>query len=126
MKIVPVTTRFIALRFAAPSLGLLTMLCAPIFAQEKPERFWLAGRYDGNRVVVYFNKVRFAGTMSSSARKIAPPVADAFFGPVELPASYIVGFQKTANAEHFAIGDRYDLMLGNGTITMIKLTTLGL
>jgi hypothetical protein len=124
MKIVVVTTKFIALRFAVLSLGLSTMLCAPIFAQNDSERLWIAGRYDGSRVVVYFNKVQFAGTMSSKARKIASPVADAFFRPVELPASYVVGFQKTANAEHFSIGDRYDLMLGNGTITTIRLTTL--
>jgi hypothetical protein len=52
------------------------------------------------------------------------PVADAFFNPVELPASYIARFQTKPNAEHFAIGDRYDLLLGNGTITTIKLTAL--
>ena len=51
-------------------------------------------------------------------------MAGAFFNPVELPASYIARFQKTPNAEHFAIGDRYDLLLGNGTIATIKLTTL--
>ena len=47
-----------------------------------------------------------------------------FFDPVELPASYIARFQATPNAEHFALGDRYDLLLGNGIITMVKLTTL--
>jgi hypothetical protein len=106
------------------SLGLLTMLCAGVFGQEKPERYWVAGRYDGNHIVVYFYKVKFAGTMTSKARKIPPPVADAFFNPVELPASYIAGFQKSEDSEHFAIGDRYDLMLGNGTVATIKLTTL--
>lgn len=62
--------------------------------------------------------------MTSRARKIAPPVVDGFFNPVELPADYIAGFQKTSDAEHFGIGDRYDLMLGNGTIATVKLTTL--
>ena len=100
------------------------MHCAPTFGQGKPERFWLAGRYDGNRVVVYFDAVKFKGTLSSSASKITAPVADGFFDPVELPASYIARFQNTPNAEHFAIGDRYDLLLGNGTIAMIRLTTL--
>jgi hypothetical protein len=124
MRVIQAIARFVAPRFAALSLGLLMMLWSPVFGQEKPERFWVAGRYDGDRIVVYFNKVKFGGTMTSKARKIAPPVVDAFFSPVELPENYVAGFQKTGDAEHFGIGDRYDLMLGNGTIATIKLTTL--
>jgi len=122
--LVPLNRRFILLRLATLLLGLCAVHCTPTFGQEKFERFWLAGRYDGNRVVVYFDAVKFEGTMSSNARKIAPPAADAFFEPEELPASYIARFQKTANAEHFAIGDRYDLLVGNGITLTIKLTTL--
>lgn len=109
------------------ALLLFAMLAAhdtPALGQTQPERFWLAGRYDGNRVVVYFDAVKFKGAMLSNSSKIARPVADAFFDPVELPASYIAGFQKTPNAEHFAIGDRYDLLLGSGIVATIKLTTL--
>jgi len=102
----------------------MMLLSVQLFGQEPPERFWVAGRYDGNRIVVYFNKVRFEGAMSTKARKIAPPVSDLFFSPVELPISYIAELQNRPNAEHFAIGDRYDLMLGNGTIATLKLTTL--
>jgi hypothetical protein len=105
-------------------LGLLAVHRTPTFGQSESERFWLAGRYDGNRVVIYFDAVKFEGTMASNAREIAPPMADAFFSPVELPPSYVARFQKTPNAEHFDIGDRYDLLLGNGTIATIKLTTL--
>jgi hypothetical protein len=112
------------LRLTALLFGLLALHSAPTFGQGKSERFWLAGRYDGNRVVVYFDAVKFKGTMSSSAGKIAAPVADGFFKPVELPANFITRFQNTPNAEHFAIGDRYDLLLGNGIIATIKLTTL--
>jgi hypothetical protein len=111
-------------RTAAFLLVLLALHGAPACGQKKPERYWLAGRYDGNRVVVYFEAVKFEGTMPSNARRLAPPVAGAFFEPVELPASYVARFQKTPNAEHFVIGDRYDLLLGNGTIATIKLTTL--
>lgn len=124
MTTIPVNKKFIVLRLAPLLFGLLAVHSTPAFGQRAPERFWLAGRYDGNRVVVYFDAVKFEGTMSSNARKIADPVADAFFSPVELPASYIARFQKTPNAEHFAIGNRYDLLLGNGTIATIKLTTL--
>jgi len=122
--LVPHNKTFTFLRLAALLLGLWSLQCTPTFGQKNPERFWLAGRYDGNRVVVYFDAVKFEGTMSSNARKIAPPVAGAFFEPDELPASYIAQFQKVPNAEHFAIGDRYDLLVGNGIIATIKLTTL--
>ena len=43
---------------------------------------------------------------------------------MELPADYVVGFQKASDAEHFAIGDRYDLLLGSGEIAPVRLTTL--
>jgi hypothetical protein len=105
-------------------LGLVTF-CYLILGQEQAERFWVAGRYDGDRIVVYFDKVKFAGTMTSKVRRIRPPVVDGFFSPVEeLPASFVAAFQKADSAEHFAIGDRYDLMPGNGTIATIRLTTL--
>ena len=124
MSILSVNTKFLLLRLAPLLFGLWAALCNPTFAQKSAERFWIAGRYDGDRVVVYFDVVQFQGTMSTNARKIAPPVVQAFFDPVELPASYVSQFQKRPDAEHFAIGDRYDLLLGNGIIRTIKLTTL--
>jgi hypothetical protein len=124
MMLVPLNRGFILLRLAALLFGLWAVHCAPAIAQKKPERFWLAGRYDGNRVLVYFDAVDFHGTMSSNARKIAPPVVDNFFEPVELAAGYIARFQNAPDSQHFAIGDRYDLLAGNGFILTIKLTTL--
>jgi hypothetical protein len=109
---------------AAPFFALLALNSASTLGQQQPERFWLAGRYDGNRVVVYFDAVTFNGTMTANAREIPPPVVGGFFDPVELPASYIAQFQGTPNAEHFAPGDRYDLLVGNGVTTTIRLTTL--
>jgi hypothetical protein len=122
MTHVPIT-KTIVLRLAAVLLGLFACHSSAC-GQAGPNGFWLAGRYDGNRVVIYFDTVKFEGTMSSNARTIANPLAEAFFNPVELPASYIARFQQKSNAEHFAIGDRYDLLLGNGTVATIKLTTL--
>lgn len=119
-----VRRRFKFGRLALLLFGFLVMNCAPTFSQVKPERFWLAGRYDGNRVVIYFDAVKFKGAMASSAKKITAPVVFGFFGPVELPASFISRFQNTPGAEHFAIGNRYDLLLGNGEIATIRLTTL--
>jgi hypothetical protein len=124
MTTLPVRRNIIVPRLTVLLFGLLALHSTPTFGQEKARRFWLAGRYDGNRVVVYFDAVKFKGTMSSNASKITAPVADGFFNPVELPASYVGRFQNTPNAEHFTIGDRYDLLLGNGVIATIKLTAL--
>lgn len=62
--------------------------------------------------------------MPPSPHKLAPPIADRFFDPVQLPASYIAQFQKGASVERFAIGDRCDLLLDYGKIATVALTTL--
>jgi hypothetical protein len=121
---VPSDGRSVAIRLIVLLLGLLTVRCTPSCAQKQSERYWLAGRYDGNRIVIYFDGVTFNRTMAAKARKIPQPVVEGFFEPVEVPANYIARFQTTPNAEHFALGDRYDLLLGNGIITTVKLTTL--
>jgi hypothetical protein len=115
---------FISLRLFVCLLGAVCLQTSPAFGQATPERFWLAGRYDGNRVIVYFNAVKFEGTAAPVSSKIANPVAGAFFTPMELPASYMARFQKSPNAEQFAVGDRYDVVFGNGLIATVKLTTL--
>ncbi len=96
----------------------------PAFAQPKPERFFLAGRYDGNRVVVYFDAVKFGPGISRNARRISPPVVSAFFDPVALSASYLARVRKPPGAERFALGDRYDLLLGGSQVMTFRLTTL--
>ena len=79
MILVPMGSKRILPRVTALMIGLCIMLCATAVAQKKPEHFWLAGRYGGNRVLVYFDAVQFEGTMSSNSRKLTPPVADGFF-----------------------------------------------
>jgi len=93
-------------------------------AQTQPERFWLAGRYDWNRIVVYFDAVQFNGTIPPQAQKIPCPVEVGFFCPVKLPASYIAQMQKGTNAEHFGLGDKYDLIVDADSIATVTLTTL--
>ena len=106
------------------AVGINAMLCHATPTQTEAERFWLAGRYDGNRIIVYFQGVKFKGTMPSSPYKLARAIAERFFDPVQLPASYIAQFQKGPSAERFAIGDRYDLLLDYGKIATVTLTTL--
>jgi len=106
------------------AIGISAIPCHAASAQTHSERLWLAGRYDGNRIIVYFEGVKFNRTMPSSPHKLAPVIAERFFDPVELPTSYIVQFQKGPNVEHFRVGDRYDLLLDYGKIATVTLTTL--
>jgi len=96
----------------------------PLPAQTQPERFWLAARYDRNRIVVYFDAVKFEGTLAPNSGKLAAPLAERFFDPVEIPPTYAARFSKKPTAEHFALGDRYDLILDENHIATVTLTTL--
>jgi hypothetical protein len=51
-------------------------------------------------------------------------VARDFFDPVRVSESYAVRFQKGPNSEHFALGDKYDLILGADLVRTVTLTTL--
>jgi hypothetical protein len=92
------------------------------FAQDQPQRFWLAGRYDRNRVVVYFEAVKFNGTLPTTGMKLTP-VATLFFDAVEVPASFIASFQKGPTSERFSLGGHYDLILEENHIATVALTT---
>ena len=76
---------------------------------SKRDQYWLAGRYDSDRVIVYFNPVKFGSPAPTNTTRIAPSVADGFFTPVALPGTVVSAIQRQAVAEPFRIGDRYDL-----------------
>jgi hypothetical protein len=105
-------------------LALVWVQFCPCLGKEKPERFWLAGRYDGNRVVVYFDAVKFGNSRPPNAVDIPDPVAKGFFSPVALPASYVRGLQRGSGAERFDVGDHYDLLLGGAEVATVTLTSL--
>jgi len=88
------------------------------------ERFWIAGRYDGNRVIVYFDAVKFNGTIPSIAERLTDPVVMGFFMPEKLPWTYVTGLQNRHGAEHFKLGDKYDLLLDEGKVATVTLSTL--
>ncbi len=106
------------------AVGINTMFCLAAPAQTQPERFWLAGRYDGNRVIVYFDAVKFNGTLPPTAKVIADPVAGGFFAPVELTPNYLARFLKAPGAERFALGDKFDLLQDYGAVAIVTVTTL--
>lgn len=115
--------------FALLALVLLTLqpfLMPQTNPKEQPadERFWIAGRYDGNRIIVYFDAVKFEGTVPSIREKLTDPVTAGFFIPEKLPWAYVAKFQKRADAEQFKLGDKYDLLLGCGKVAPVTLTTM--
>ena len=105
--------------FAALALPLVSQ--AP--AQQAPERFWLAGRYDGNRVIVYFDTVKFGDGPSPLKKKLVPPASEGFLVPYELPKNLIAGLQKGPGTVPFAVGDRYDLLGRDGSSAVFTLTS---
>jgi len=62
--------KLVLLRLLPFTLALSAPHYVPARAQAKPERFWLAGRYDGNRVIVYFDAVKFNGALPSTSRRL--------------------------------------------------------
>jgi hypothetical protein len=97
--------------------------CCPLLGQVRRNNFWIAGRYDGDRVIIYFDAVKFNGTFPPDARRMIDPVAEGFFTPFELPATYIAQLQVAPGSERFALGGEYDLLTGGDKIP-VKLTTL--
>lgn len=77
---------FLLKQLALLAIGITALLCHAAPAQTQPEPFWLAGRYDGNRMIIYFDEVKFNGTVPSTAKRIVDPVVGGFFMSVELPA----------------------------------------
>ena len=62
-------------------LGLIVSPNFPLLGQTAPERFWLAGRYDGNQIIVYFDAVKFGETISKDAVKIHYPICGLVLQP---------------------------------------------
>jgi len=123
MRVTSYRPKSFLVRLTLLVLALTTVQCRVALAQPQSEQFWLAGRYDWNRIVVYFDAVKFNGTVPSEAEKIPCPVGVGFFCPVRLPASYIAKFQEALHAEHFALGDKYDLIV-DGSSIVVTLTAL--
>jgi hypothetical protein len=106
-----------------PSLCIALALAA-VIPQATPDRFWIAGRYDGDSVIVYFDAVKLAGTVPPAAVKIPSAVALGFFIPVALPQPYVAKFQNPPDGVPFKPGDEYDLIGGAGVVARATLTTL--
>ena len=111
------------LRLIALLLGIVNLQPCVVLAQTQPERFWLAGRYDRTRIIIYFDAVKFNGTLPETAKRLVPEAAR-FFEAVEISAKFIAPFQKAPSSEHFAVGDQYDLILEEEHVATVSVTTL--
>jgi hypothetical protein len=96
----------------------------PVRAQTPEPRFWVAGRYDGNHIVVFFDDVMFKDTVPRTARTLPAPATLGFLSQRELPANYVAQLQRKPGAERFHVGDQYDLLMGSGKFTTVTLTAL--
>jgi hypothetical protein len=107
-------------------LALLFTTCYVISLHAQPlyPRAWLAGRYDGSRVIVYFNAVHFGANPPADLRKLSPPVAGAFFDPFSLPNHLLTKFRKLPEWWPFSIGESYDLLLGGNDVVTVRVTDL--
>ncbi len=112
-------------RSSRQRLGLVTALVAVpccLAAQPSREPFWIAARYDGNRVVIYFDAVKFNNTVPRNARRLVQPVS-AIFPPIELPSNYLASFLQQPGASRFALGEEFDVLTGIDAIR-VRLTRL--
>jgi hypothetical protein len=102
---------------------------APVVAQSPKQsatlapRFWLAGRYDGNHIIVLFDEIKFNGTVPRSARFVPVPTTPGFLSEQELSPSYVAQLPRDAKAERFHIGDQYDVLLGDGRMEPVTIST---
>jgi hypothetical protein len=62
-------------------------------AQTPSSRVWIAGRYDANRIIVYFEAVQFNGTLPTNAQKLVP-AAKFFFDSIEVSTDFIAPFSE--------------------------------
>ena len=110
---------FLLLSALLPLIPAVGQVPAPAVAR----RLWLAGRYDGNRIVVFFDAVKFNGTVPRAARALTEPVTLGFLSQQELSPDYTARLPRKPGMERFRPGDQYDLLMGDGRSTTVTLTT---
>ena len=123
MKVPSHFSKSFLMQLTVLALGITTVQCHLAPAQEQPQRFWLAGRYDRNRIIVYFEAVKFKGSLPVTGKKLVPAAAR-FFDSVEISTNYVAQFQKAHTTQGFGPGDHYDLILEENHIAVVSLTTL--
>lgn len=122
------TTASIGRRLAIAAIVAVTCASHPL-GQPAEDRFWIAGRYDRDHVIIYFVAGKFGdpgilpGSPGVPGTPISRPLAKGFFEPRALSAAEMAGFAKNPDAEPFAIGDRFEMLLGGGRTIMVTLTT---
>lgn len=74
----------------------LMIAAAPAQCQTQLQKVWIAGRHDGNRVIIYFNAVHFgeSALQSLNLPLITPPVAPGFLIVASVPVKDIASFEK--------------------------------
>lgn len=89
--------------------------------QGKPERFWIAARYDATQLVTYFEAVQF-GTLPTRDNQFVQPRTPDFFGPRPIAAAELERVRPRAG-EPFRIGDRYEVLTADGSVVSMILSS---
>ena len=87
-----------------------------------PQQYWLAARFDGRQAMIYFDTVHFGDTWPSDAERLYP--SDGFSIPSLLTPAYVKRIQDRPGAVHFAIGEKYDLLMDGNFIQSATVTKL--
>jgi hypothetical protein len=118
------------MRWAVRLCAILTVIAGLIdvhaaVSGQTPDRIWLAGRYDRNRVLIYFDAVKLGGA-DPNARLLPSAAAEALFmQPRTVTARTRVALeQKYKGLEHLAVGDHYSLLLDAGRIATVTIRQL--
>jgi hypothetical protein len=122
LQIAAVRLSFRRLLFLA-AVGMVLCVMPALAQQQPPQKFWVAARYDGDRIVVFFDAVQLTD-VPASARTLPIAAALGFLWQKELPPDYVAKLPRKPDAEKFQLGDQYDVLLGDGRIAVVTLTTL--
>jgi hypothetical protein len=120
-KWVAVTAVFVSV-LGIWSATLSTLVVAQSQTRNQSQRFWIAARYDGNRIFVYFDNVKRESF--PEAHPLESGVDGSNAPLFQLTAPDVARLQ-TASMERFSLADQYDLVGSNrGLATLVTLTTL--
>lgn len=100
------------------------LVCADRRIPSYGQTAFIGGRYDGDRVIVYFDAVKLGNTLQANSTPMQPAVVAGFFDPVLVSTEYSKRFQNDKAAEKFDIGKKYRVVWGNGNSGVIKITSL--
>lgn len=101
---------------------LLLLFALAAFGASASEQYWLASKYDGRQAMIYFDTVHFGESWPANAEQLYP--AAGFGIPSLLTPAYVNHIQDRPGAVHFALGEKYDLLMDGNFVQSATVTKL--